>query len=245
MIVRNAHAINAGELPALDAKDQDFFFLARENEADIAKTVVDLCLNRLPRRYGEQVREQIQVLCPSRKGEAGTVALNLMLQRYLNPPSPQKRERRHNGVTFREGDKVMQIHNNYDLTWEKEGVEGVGVFNGDIGRIEQIDLQGEQLTVNFDDRIVHYDFTLLDELEHSFAITVHKSQGSEYPVVILPVYSYTPKLLTRNLLYTAVTRAQSMVLLVGRADVVQGMVENHRQQKRYTGLQTLLRQTDL
>ncbi len=245
MIVRNAHAINAGELPALDAKDQDFFFLARESEAEMAKTVVDLCLNRLPKRYGAEICEKLQVLCPSRKGEAGTLALNVLLQRYLNPPSPQKRERKHNGVVFREGDKVMQIHNNYDLTWEKDGTEGVGVFNGDIGRIVQIDPAAEQITVSFDDRIVKYDYSLLDELEHSFAITVHKSQGSEYPVVLLPVYPYTPKLLTRNLLYTAVTRAQSMVILVGRADVVQGMVQNHRQRKRYTGLQALLRKTDL
>ncbi len=245
MIVRNAHAINAGELPDLEAKDQDFFFLSRQTEADMAKTVVDLCLNRLPKKYGPSIRDKLQILCPSRKGEAGTIALNVLLQRYLNPPDPQKREKKHNGFIFREGDKVMQIHNNYDLTWEKDGVEGVGVFNGDIGKIVAIDIQAEQMTVNFDDRIVQYDFSLLDELEHSFAITVHKSQGSEYPVVLLPVYAYTPKLLTRNLLYTAVTRAQNMVILIGRADVVQGMVENHRTRKRYTGLKELLAQTDL
>ncbi len=245
MIVKNAHAINAGELPELEVKDKDFFFLSRQTEEEMKQTVVNLCLNRLPKTYGEEIKEKIQVLCPSRKGEVGTHALNVMLQQYLNPPSPKKREKKYNGVIFREGDKVMQIHNNYDIPWEKDGVEGVGIFNGDIGRIVSIDVQKEQLTIHFDDRVAIYEFSLLEELEHSYAITVHKSQGSEYPVVILPVYAYTGKLLTRNLLYTAVTRAQSMVIMVGRADVVQRMVENNRQLKRFTGLKEFLGETDL
>ncbi len=245
MIIQNAHAINAGELPELECRDRDFFFLPRQTEAEMANAIANLCINRLPKSYGASIREQIQVLCPSRKGEAGTQALNLLLQKHLNPPAPNKAEKRHNGVTYRVGDKVMQIHNNYDIGWQKDGIEGMGIFNGDIGRILSIDTRNEQLIVNFDDRIATYHFTMLEELEHAFAITVHKSQGSEYGVVILPVYPYTPKLMTRNLLYTAVTRAQNMVIMVGRADVVAGMVQNHRQQRRYTGLYHFLKQAGL
>ncbi len=245
MIVQNAHAINAGELPELECKDRDFFFLPRQTEAEMANTVASLCLKRLPKRYGEKIRSQIQVLCPSRKGEAGTQALNMLLQKHLNPPAQNKAEKRHNGVIYRVGDKVMQIHNNYDIGWHKDGVEGMGVFNGDIGQIISIDTRNAQLLVNFDERIATYDFSMLEELEHAYAVTVHKSQGSEYPVVILPIYPHTNKLMTRNLLYTAVTRAQTMVILVGRADVVAGMVQNHRQQRRYTGLHHFLLQSGL
>lgn len=245
MIVQNAHAINAGELPELECRDRDFFFLPRTTEAEMANAVANLCIHRLPKSYGEEICEQIQVLCPSRKGESGTQALNLLLQKHLNPPAQNKAEKRHNGVIFRVGDKVMQIHNNYDIGWEKDGIEGMGIFNGDIGRITAIDARKEEITIQFDDRIAQYHFSMLDELEHAYAITVHKSQGSEYPVVILPVYPYTPKLMTRNLLYTAVTRAQKMVILVGRSDVIAGMVQNHRQQRRYTGLTYFLLQTGL
>lgn len=235
-IVTNAHAINSGELPVLDDKRGDFFFLSREDEQQIPKTIAELCQSRLPRTYGENIRNEIQVITPSKKGVAGTQPLNLLLQSVQNPPEKGKKERNFRGTIFREGDKVMQIKNNYDIEWNRNGEEGVGIFNGDIGRIVRIDPQLESMIIDFDERIAEYEFSRLEELEHAYAITVHKSQGSEYPVVIIPMYSYTPRLLTRNLLYTAVTRAQKMVILVGRASVVASMVENVRQVGRYTGL---------
>ena len=241
-IVTNAHAINHGELPVLDDKDGDFFFLTRDDENLIAKTIVDLCLYRLPRTYGESIREELQVITPSRKGRAGTEVLNALLQEAQNPPSDLKKEKRFRDVIFREGDKVMQIKNNYDILWTRGEEEGSGIFNGDIGRIEQIRFADEVLVIRFDDRVAEYDFSQMEELEHAWAITIHKSQGSEYPVVIIPAYNYSSRLLTRNLLYTAVTRAQRMVIMVGRPQVVQGMVENNRQVNRYTGLRYLLNQ---
>ncbi len=241
-IVTNAHAINHGELPILDDKDGDFFFLTRDDEAMIPKTIVDLCLYRLPRTYGQAIKEEIQVITPSRKGRAGTEVLNALLQEAQNPPSDLKKEKRFRDVIFREGDKIMQIKNNYDISWTRGDEEGSGIFNGDIGRIERINLAEEKMTLRFDDRIAEYDFSQLEELEHAWAITIHKSQGSEYPVVIIPAYNYSSRLLTRNLLYTAVTRAQRMVVMVGRPQVVQGMVENNRQVNRYTGLRFLLNQ---
>lgn len=240
LIVTNAHTINAGEYPELHDNKRDFFFIMRDSDEQTAKTVVDLCHIRLPKTYGDTVRDRIQVITPSRKGAAGTVMLNVMMQQALNPPAPNKREKRIRDVIFREGDKVMQIHNNYDLRWERvtNGIrqEGVGVFNGDIGIIRQVDNGGERLIIDFDERIVEYDFALIDELEHAYAITVHKSQGSEYPVIILPVYRSSPKLMTRNLLYTAVTRAEEMVIVVGTEDEVRNMVDNNRQAKRYSAL---------
>ncbi|MBR2461377.1 MAG: ATP-dependent RecD-like DNA helicase [Clostridia bacterium] len=240
LIVTNAHAINAGELPELSTKNNDFFFLTRDTEQQTAATVADLCINRLPRKYGASIREGIQVITPSHKGAAGTESLNVMLQSALNPPSPRKNERKVRGIVFREGDKVMQIKNDYDMVWVRGEEEGCGVFNGDIGVITDIDSDDEKVTVNFDGRITEYDFTLLDELEHAYAITVHKSQGSEYPVVILPVYNCGDRLATRNLLYTAVTRAQDMVVMVGDLQTVQRMVMNNRQTRRYTGLSYIL-----
>jgi len=240
LIITNAHAINDGKPPVLTANDKDFFFLRRDNDEDIASTVADLCSRRLPKAYGEEIRSQLQVITPSRKGSAGTEMLNKMMQQILNPPSPNKREKKTRDIIFREGDKIMQIKNNYDIVWIKDGNEGVGVFNGDIGVIQHINFEEETMELNFDDRIAVYDFTMLEELEHSWAITVHKSQGSEYPVVIIPVYSFSQKLLTRNLLYTAVTRAQDKVIMVGRPDVIGQMVQNNRQAKRYTGLGRLL-----
>ena len=236
LIVTNAHAVNRGEMPRLDAKDNDFFFLSRASDAEITTTVADLCVNRLPRSYGAQIVGNIQVISPSRKGEAGTENLNRVLQQTLNPPRAGKREHRVRDVIFREGDRVMQIRNNYDLVWERGEETGLGVFNGDIGLIERIDPVEKYMEIVFDDRHVMYDFTGLDELEHAFAVTVHKSQGSEYPVVILPLYAAAPMLLTRNLFYTAITRAQRMVILVGRADIAAQMVQNNRQAMRYTGL---------
>ncbi len=242
LIITNAHSINAGEYPELESKNSDFFFVPRQSDEQIAQTVASLCAVRLPRTYGKEILSGIQVITPSRKGAAGTVALNALLQKTLNPPGKDKRERRFGPVILREGDKIMQIRNNYDIEWQKGGVKGNGIFNGDIGVIRAINLSAEEVTVDFDGRIAAYDFTQLEELEHAYAVTVHKSQGSEYPTVILPIYPFTPRLLTRNLLYTAVTRAQNMVILVGRADVVAGMVDNNRQTKRYTGLCHILRQ---
>ncbi len=236
LIVTNAHAINRGEMPCLDAKNNDFFFLPRGSDREIAATVADLCRNRLPRAYGTEIVGNIQVVSPSRKGEAGTENLNRLLQEALNPKGKGKREHKVREMIFREGDRVMQIRNNYDLAFERGEEVGYGVFNGDIGMIEAIDVGGGSLCVAFDDRHVTYDFSMLDELELAYAVTVHKSQGSEYPVVILPLCSAPPMLLARNLLYTAVTRARRMVILVGREEIAAQMVANNRQAERYTGL---------
>ncbi len=238
LIVTNAHAINSGNMPRLDVKDNDFFFLPRSSDREIAATVADLCRNRLPRTYGEMAVNGTQVIAPSRKGEAGTENLNVILQQMLNPADVNKREHRFRERVFREGDRVMQTRNNYDIIWTREYDDktGNGIFNGDIGIIEHIDLLENEMTVLFDDRRVIYEFSMLEDLEHAYAITVHKSQGSEYPIVIIPMCSAAQMLLTRNLLYTAVTRGQTMVILVGRSEVVAQMVENNRQSMRYTGL---------
>ena len=237
LIITNAHAINRGEMPRIDVKDNDFFFLPREADSDIAQTVAQLCKTRLPRTYGEMAINGTQVLCPSRKGEVGTENLNVLLQAALNPPTPQKREHKFREMIFREGDRVMQTRNNYDLIWERDdGTTGSGVFNGDIGTILQINAGAGNMEIRFDDRHVVYEFNLLEDLEMAYAITVHKSQGSEYPIVIFPFGNTSPMLLSRNLFYTAVTRAQSMVILVGREGVIGTMVANNRQSMRYTGL---------
>ena len=236
LIVTNAHAINEGKYPDITVKDNDFFYLDRSSDHDIAMTVADLWKNRLPKKYGADTVNNIQVITPSRKGEAGTDNLNVLLQGVLNPAAKGKKEYKFRDKIFREGDRVMQVRNNYDLEWERPDGNGFGIFNGDIGFVEEIDYAEQCMEIVFDDRRTKYDFTILDELEHAYAITVHKSQGSEYPIIIIPMYSAPPMLLTRNLLYTAVTRAQSMVILVGRSDVVEKMVDNNRQSMRYTGL---------
>lgn len=236
LIVTNAHRINRGEMPRLDVADNDFFFVERNAEGQIAPTVADLLENRLPRAYGEAIRDRIQVITPSRKGRAGTEVLNRLLQDRINPAEVGKEEIRFRDTTFRVGDRVMQIRNNYEITWEKGGKEGSGIFNGDIGVIEEIEKKSETLIIRYDDRVATYDFSLLEELEHAYAITVHKSQGSEYPVVILPLYACAPPLLTRNLIYTAITRAREKVVLVGRRDIAARMVENDRLDMRYTCL---------
>ena len=237
MIVTNAHAINRGEMPRMDVKDNDFFFLPRMQDDEIAATVAQLYKTRLPRTYGDLAVYGTQVITPSRKGETGTENLNVVLQNALNPPSPNKREHRFRDMVFREGDRVMQIRNNYDLEWERDdGTFGTGVFNGDIGVIEHINTRDENMEIRFDERHTVYEFNMLDELEMAYAVTVHKSQGSEYPIVIIPLGSAPSVLLSRNLLYTAVTRAQSMVILVGREEIARAMVSNNRQSMRYTGL---------
>ncbi|MEE0969839.1 MAG: ATP-dependent RecD-like DNA helicase [Clostridia bacterium] len=236
LIVRNSHAINDGRCPDLGVKDNDFFFLPRESDRDIAVTVADLCKNRLPKTYGADTVNRIQVITPSRRGEPGTDNLNVLLQENLNPTDKSKAEYKHRERVFREGDRVMQTKNNYDLEWESMSRSGVGIFNGDIGVIREINKSHQYMEISFDERVVLYDFTLLDDIDHAYAITVHKSQGSEYPIVIIPMYSCPPMLMTRNLLYTAVTRAEDMVILVGREEYVKTMVENNRQSMRYTCL---------
>lgn len=244
LIVTNAHAVNHGEYMNLESKSGDFFFLPRQEDAQTAATIAELCKKRLPKSYGLTVFDGIQVITPSRKGDAGTEMLNSTLQSVINPPARGKAEKKVRDFTLREGDKVMQIKNNYDIEWNKNGTQGFGIFNGDIGVIKKIDLSEELITVDFEDKICEYDYTMLDELELAYAITVHKSQGSEYPIVIMPLYRYTPKLLTRNLLYTAITRAQSIVILVGNGEVAKAMVDNNRQTKRYTGLRYALEKYD-
>ena len=238
LIITNAHAVNKGEMPVLNVKDNDFFFLTRSTDREIAITVADLCKNRLPRTYGDMARKGTQVIAPSRKGEAGTENLNVILQGMLNPQDNTKREYRFRDRIFREGDRVMQTRNNYDICWirDPDGKEGNGIFNGDIGVIEEINIKDSEMTVLFDDKRIVYDFSLLEDIEHAYAITVHKSQGSEYPIVIIPMCGAAQMLLTRNLLYTAITRGQNMVILVGREDVIETMVSNNRQSMRYTGL---------
>ncbi|MBQ9132797.1 MAG: ATP-dependent RecD-like DNA helicase [Clostridia bacterium] len=244
-IVTNAHAINRGEMPCLDDKKNDFFYLPRTADGDIAATVAQLYQTRLPRTYGEMAVHGTQVICPSRKGETGTENLNVILQAAVNPPAPGKREHRYRDLVFREGDRVMQIRNNYDVEWERtDGSTGTGIFNGDIGTVLRINPGAESMEIRFDDRHVAYEFNMLDELEMAYAVTVHKSQGSEYPIVILPLGSTPPMLLSRNLLYTAVTRAQSMVILVGRTEVLEVMIQNNRQSMRYTGLRQWLKENN-
>ncbi len=240
LIVTNAHAINEGALPDLTVRNNDFFFLPRRYDREIADTVVELCETRLPRAYGKATEGGIQIITPSRKGEAGTENLNRRLQAALNPPAKGKRELKYRETVFRVGDRVMQTKNNYDIEWESgNGVDqtaGSGVFNGDIGTVIFIDVAEGEMVVSFDDKEATYTGEMLDELEHAWAVTVHKSQGSEYPFVIIPCYNAPPLLLTRNLLYTAVTRARRMVILVGREDIIRAMVDNNRQTLRYTGL---------
>ncbi len=241
LIVTNAHRINAGEMPELGVTDNDFFFLPRREE-EIGSTIVDLLTRRLPRAYGEGVLEQLQVITPSRKGISGTEALNQLLQDALNPHATERGELSFRDRPFRVGDRVMQIRNNYNVDWIDNPTGAEGVFNGDIGVIEQIAPDGDYMLVRYDGRrTARYDRTMYEELEHAYAITVHKSQGSEYGTVILPLYFCPPMLLTRNLLYTAVTRARQRVILVGRRDVLARMVGDNRHFLRYTLLAERLR----
>lgn len=238
-IVLNAHRINNGEYPQRSDKNGDFFLLERPSAEAAVQTVLELCQKRLPNTYGEKILEGLQILSCTRKGPLGTYNLNALLQNALNPPSPYKKQHVFREVIFRQGDKVMQITNNYDLIWCLEtdpSVSGTGVFNGDIGTVLAVNEEEEFLQVSFDGRLAEYDFSQLDELEHAWAVTVHKSQGSEYPVVILPVFDPPPMLATRNLLYTAITRAKEMVIIVGKNASVCHMVDNNRMAGRYTAL---------
>ena len=241
LIVMNAHAVNGGELPNLSVRDKDFFFMRRMDADQLVQTVQELCARRLPQNMKIPATE-IQVLSPTRKGVTGTGNLNRKLQEVLNPANPAKKEKTYGDFTYREGDRVMQIRNNYDLVWRREGGlgSGTGVFNGDIGVIRSIDLLTDSLTVVFDDRVAQYDFDMLSELEPAYAMTVHKSQGSEYRAVIFSVLGGSPYLLTRSILYTAITRAKELLIIVGSEDAVAAMVHNDKQQRRYSGLKLRL-----
>lgn len=244
-IITNAHKIVRGELPELTKKDSDFFFLPAQTPERVVQTVCDLCSARLPVAYGYSPFAQIQVLCPGRKGETGTVQLNLRLQEALNPPDAGKREIKVGAILFRQGDKVMQIKNNYSIPWTRDdGTEGEGVFNGDIGVLEEVDRASASMTIRFEDRVALYTAEAAVDLELAYATTVHKSQGSEFEAVILPLFSVPPLLSYRNLLYTAVTRAKTLLILVGQAQVVADMVHNNRKTKRYSGLKTFLCQRE-
>ena len=236
-IVRNAYAVNRGEAPDTTPNQGDFFFLTRRDKLRIVDTVVELCKTRLPENMGIPA-QQIQVLSPTRKGECGTHSLNRALQQALNPPSPGKRERVWGESCFRDGDRVMQIKNNYDVCWEKaDGTLGTGIFNGDVGIILQVDPSGEFLQILFDDRLAIYTTEMLSELELAYAITVHKAQGSEYPAVILvSPLSLAPSLTVRGVLYTAITRARDLLVVVGDDATVRQMAANDKQQRRYSGL---------
>lgn len=243
MIVVNAHRIHHGEYPICNEKEQDFFFAHIADAAEGAAYVLSLCKERLPRVYGVQPYD-IQVLSPAKKGIAGVWNLNEQLQQALNPPEPGKQEVASGFVTFREGDKVMQIKNNYDLPWKTvtEAEEGRGVFNGDVGVIESIQPQLRTLSVLYDNRRAVYTFKDLEELDLAYCMTVHKSQGSEFPVVVIPLYDAPYMLINRNLFYTAVTRAKALVVLVGKEDIMRRMVDNNRELLRYSGLREKLQQ---
>lgn len=247
MIVANAHRINRGEAPRLNAKGSDFFFERAASPSDAAERIVTLCAERLPGFVGLDPVRQMQVLSPTKKGDCGVWALNQRLQARFNPAAPGKHERTRGDTVFREGDKVMQTRNNYQLEWRKEGVfgweKGQGVFNGDIGFVTEIDPQERTITVCFDDeREAVYEGGDVDDLELAYCISVHKSQGSEFPVVVMPVVGGPPMLLTRNLLYTAVTRARQLVMLVGREAAIDRMIANADTRRRYTALCERLRQ---
>lgn len=245
LIVMNAHKVNRGETPELRNVKSDFFFLGARSEEAVGETIVGLCATRLPTNMGIPA-EQIQVLTPTKKGFAGTVNLNKLLQASLNPPAPGKKERQFGDFIFREGDRVMQVRNNYDILWKKTdgSMVGSGIFNGDIGVIKAIDPGMEQLTVLFDDREADYDFTQLGELEPAYAITVHKSQGSEYRAVVLAAWNGSAYLLNRSVLYTAITRARELLIIVGREETVCVMTQNEKVGRRYSGLKLRLQGKD-
>ena len=254
-IIRNAHMIDRGETPDLRENKGDFFFLQRGTPDKTAATITELCRDRLPKNMGFAPGE-IQVLTPTRRGETGTYALNRRLQEALNPPSAEKKEKIFGETVFREGDRVMQIRNNYDIVWCRGGdtaaiidgrtapgtarETGTGIFNGDLGTILRIDPDNELIWIDFDEKLTWYGFDQLSELEHAFAVTVHKSQGSEYRAVVLSAGRASSRLLSRDLLYTAVTRARELLVIVGEAAVIQAMIDNGRKTRRYSGLRARL-----
>ena len=235
----NAHAINRGEMPILNSRDNDFFFVEKQSPEEILNLLISFVSERLPKRYGVNPLEDIQVISCTRKGVLGTKELNSVFQSVLNPKS-HKAEKKYGNAVFRVGDKVMQIKNDYDLSWKRGTVSGMGIFNGDVGIITEIDVRAESVTVEFDGRRTEYDFSQLEELEHAYAVTAHKSQGSEYKIVVIPVFDAPFPLMTRNLLYTSVTRAKNMVIIVGGSKYLNTMVSNNRIPIRHTALKHLL-----
>lgn len=241
MIVTNAHKIIKGEMPTV-TKDGDFFVINAKTGQDAARLVCDLYCDRLQKAYGYSPLEDIQVLCPSRKRGSGTAALNAMLQQRINPPDKRKREIAHKGIIMREGDKIMQRTNNYDVIWTKDdGTEGSGVFNGDIGVLTKADAALGTVSVKFDDKTAIFTGEQLDDIELAYAITVHKSQGSEFDCVILPVADIPPMLCYRNLFYTAVTRAKKMIVIIGSGYDIKRMIDNNVKTKRYTAFEKFLK----
>ena len=241
-IVTCAHSVNKGIMPNLSEKHTDMFFLKRNADERLTETITELYCRRLPQNMGIDP-SQIQVLSPTKKRDFGTVSLNKTLREAINPRNISKKEKQYGEQLFRVGDKVMQIKNNYDILWTctDTPTEGMGVFNGELGVIADIDLERETVTVDFEDKLVTYLFEQLPELEHAFAMTVHKAQGSEYKAVILTMSDAAPQLLTRSVLYTAMSRAKNLLVIVGNPDIMQKMVNNDKRQRRYSGLRTLLK----
>ena len=247
-IVVNAHKINNGEYPIFNQEGTDFFIVKRDSATEISDSIIDLFINRLPNAYKYNPLYQIQILSPTRKGITGINELNNALQKVINPPDKKKKEKQYKNVIFREGDKVMQTRNNYELEWAKydaPDVLGCGIFNGDIGYIHKINAEDKTATIVFDDKVCVYEFSQLEDIELAYAITVHKSQGSEFDVIIMPMYPCAPMLQSRNLFYTAVTRAKKLVVLVGRESSVKTMVDNKLRQVRFTGLEEKIKNNEI
>ena len=240
LIVTNAHAINNGEMPIINDRTRDFFFVEKPDGEEAANLMVDFAVRRLPKKYNADPYDDIQVISCTRKGLLGTRELNARFQQALNPPSKEKTEKKFGSIVFRVGDKVMQVKNDYDLEWKRGTEQGSGVFNGDTGRITYIDTKKEYMTVCFDGRSADYDFSQLEELELAYAVTAHKSQGSEYRIVVIPAFDAPYPLMTRNLLYTAVTRAREIVVIVGNSRSIAVMVGNDSIPIRHTALKALL-----
>ena len=240
LIITNAHSIVRGEMPELNNRKKDFFFMPTPSDEDTAATVLELARTRLPKSYGYSPIDDIQILSPTKMGTSGTKELNRALQLALNPPAGNKKEIKFFDVAFRTGDKVMQIKNDYDVVWKKGAENGTGIFNGDIGIVTDVDTQNGILHIDFDGRNAVYTSEMLNKLEHAYAITIHKSQGSEYKAVIMPITPFTPQLLYRNLLYTGVTRAKEILIIVGSRSAVTEMVNNDKKTRRYSCIRHLL-----
>lgn len=240
LIVTNAHRIVSGEYPVLNRTDKDFFFLERRVVSSAASTVTELYTKRLPKAYGYDPLNDMQIICPSRKGETGTVNLNRIMQSVLNPQDSIKDEYEYGGKVFREGDKVMQTKNNYDIVWTKGRDTSQGIYNGDIGIIRTVNHNARVMKILFDDKLAIYPFESVKELEHAYAVTVHKSQGCEFDAVVMPVCGIPPQLCYRNLFYTAVTRAKKLLVLVGSSEQLRAMVDNDKKTRRYSALKYFL-----
>lgn len=240
LIVTNAHRIVRGEMPVLNDRRNDFFFMQTASEEETLRLVVELCRTRLPNTYGYSALEDIQVLCPSRIGTVGTQSINKELQLALNPPAKNRTEVKYGSTLFRTGDKIMQTKNDYDAEWRKGAELSHGIFNGDIGIIRRADKVNGKLDIDFDGRMTTYDGDMMKKIEHAYAVTIHKSQGSEYPAVVIPLPNGMDRLTYRNLLYTAVTRAKSILILIGTPSKVKSMVDNDRRMQRYSCLKPML-----